>query len=198
MLRQLLPVLLLLAGTTGAVSAPDAPGFQAPGGTYVLDTPHSNILWQVGHFGSSGDAGRFERAAGLLQFDGANPEASNLDITIEVDSLNTGVPSFDELLKGPDYMNAAAFPEMRFQSQSIVRDGEHTGQLVGDLTFRGVTRPLALNVTWEGVGQRDNRTTMRFSATGTLQRSKFGFSYGIPMINDEVRLTIDAELIRQP
>lgn len=200
-------VAALLTGSADAATAPKTFALpltgdlsQTTSGAYDLDPTHTSVTWQVSHLGLSLYTARFDKAAGVLNFNSAKPELSSLDVTIDANSLSTGATAFDEQLKGAEYLGAIAHPQMRFRSTKIVRTGPRSGTMTGNFDFRGITKPVTLEVVWNGVADHPmlKRKWMGFTATGTLKRSEFGFGYGIPMVSDEVRFTIQTEVIHQP
>jgi len=166
-------------------------------GNYRLDPAHASVVWSISHVGISNYTARFDDIRGSLSFDPLSPEKSQLDIRIDPISISTGDAEFDEIIAvGSSYFNAERFPEIRFVSREITITGDNTGAITGDLTFRGTTLPLSLNVVFNGAGKSFGHKgkTLGFSATGTLMRSDFGLTtlkgFGI---GDEVKLRIETE-----
>ena len=127
-------------------------------------------------------------------------------MTVRVASVQTGVAAFDRNLRSPDFFDAAGFPVITFKSTAIKRTGDKTGEVSGDLTMLGVTKPVVLDVTWVFTGEHPfgkinsayrEKTVSVFSAKGTLKRSEWGLSRVIPLISDEIMLHIEAELIKK-
>jgi len=169
----------------------------APAGNYALDPAHASVVWSLSHAGLSQYTARFDDVSGALSFDPENPTASRVDIRIDPASVSTGDPKFDETIAtGGKYFNAGSFPEIRFVSTGITKLSDSSGTITGDLTFRGVTKPLILNAVFNGAGKSFGHSgkTLGFSATGRLSRSDFGLSYLSNFgIGDEVSLVIEAE-----
>ncbi|MFN3286903.1 MAG: YceI family protein [Sphingomonadaceae bacterium] len=197
-------VAALLAATTAApAAAQPAPlrQVEAPSGTYVLDLGHSSLTFRVKHLGLSNYTMRFARFDATVDYDAADPTRSKLSVTIDPRSVRTDYPfpereNFDaKLANDPEYLNAGAHLEIRFVSRSITRTGPNTGRITGDLTLRGVTRPVTLEATFNGAVEHPFRRVPVFgvSATGTFRRSDFGMTVLIPMIGDEVQMTIETE-----
>jgi polyisoprenoid-binding protein YceI len=194
--------LALLA--TAAVAAPKgkSPVVEAPSGNYVIDLTHASIIWKVSHMGLSKYPARFVKFDGSLAFDATKPENSKLVVNIDPTSIRTEFPDkatkdFDaELSTSKDWFNSVAFPQITFVSKSVTRTGSSTANILGDLTFLGVTKPVTLKATYNGSMKKHMFTgqpMLGFSATGKLKRSDFGFSKYLPMIGDEVSLDIEAE-----
>lgn len=169
-----------------------------PEGAYRLDPNHATILFKIDHLGFSKLVGRFDRFDATLDFDPQSPEAATLVVTIDPASINLGLPSFDEELRGSGWLDVTRYPEARFESQGITITGEDTGTVTGDLTLHGVTAPVTLDVTFNGGGSNilTGAYTLGFSAQGSLLRSTFGLGAFAPAIGDEVVLEIHAEFAR--
>ncbi len=178
---------LMLTATTAANAAP---------ATYKLDDSHTAVTWQVLHMGFSHPTGKFMNIDGALVLDEEKPENSSLNVTIPVAKQESGVPKLDEHMNGPDFFDAAKFPTATFKSTAVeVAADKKTAKVTGDLTLKGVTKPVTLDVTLVGSGEHPmtKARTHGFDATTTIKRSDFGVSYGVPMVSDEVKLTIVSE-----
>jgi len=162
---------------------------------YEFDKVHSSIMFFVNHLGFSISTGRFLDFDGSYTFNPDAPETSAVDVTIKTDSLAMQDDRWDAHLKNADFFNVEKFPTMHFKSTEIVKTGEKTGTLKGDLTLLGITKPVELAVTLVGAGKHPMapRLVSGFSATGTLKRSDFGMNYGLPNVGDEVEIRIEVE-----
>jgi len=169
---------------------------RAPAGTYALETRHSQILFAIAHLGLTDFWGRFDGLSGTLHFDNAAPEKSSVAISIDMTSVDTPSQWLNSELAGPNVFNAPAYPAATFQSTSVARTGPATGTITGNLTLHGVTKPVTLQVTFNGgrnspMGEGHD---LGFSATTTIKRTDFGIT-GMPwepMVGDNVTLTIEA------
>lgn len=168
---------------------------QAAPEEYAFDLPHTSISFYVNHLGVSYSTGRFTGFDGSFLFDEEKPENSSVDVTIHTNSLEMLDEKWNEHLKGPDFFNVAQFPDMTFKSVKVEKTGEKTAKLTGDLTLLGVTRPVILDVTLNGIAAHPMKGNpiIGFSVTGIIQRSEFGMTYGIPMVGDDVSLRIEVE-----
>ena len=188
---------LALIALSACVTAPDLDVAAAPEGAYVLDPAHASVNWSLSHSGLSFYTARFDDISGALDFDPDAPTASRLDIRIDPKSVSTGNPAWDNTLATEGkYFDGDAHPEIRFVSTSSVKLTDNTGTVTGDLTLRGVTKPVALNVTYNGAGKSFGHpgATLGFSATGKLIRSDWGMTHLTNFgIGDEVTLRIEAE-----
>jgi len=169
---------------------------QAPSGTYQMETAHSQLLFAIKHFGLTDFYGRFDRLSGTLTYDAAKPEASGVTVKIETGSVDTPSDALNNELSGPDVFDAGKFPEATFKSTSIVRTGPDTGTITGDLTLKGVTKPVTLNATFTGAADRPmgGGHALGFSATATIKRSDFGLTGMMwnSFVGDDVKLIVVA------
>lgn len=161
--------------------------------TYVIDPTHTQVAFSIDRLGFNHVLGQFDTISGELVLDEANPAASSVQATIQIGSVSTGFATRDEHLRADRWLNAAAFPTAEFRSTSVrLIDATHA-EVIGDLTLLGQTHPLTLNVTLNRIGAAQNgRQTAGLSATGTLTRSIWGFSMGVPNIGDDVAIQIEA------
>lgn len=193
LLTASLAFVLLSACATPPVIAPSA----APAGNYTLDPTHASVNWSLSHAGLSNYTARFDDISGALNFNPDAPELSTVDIRIDPKSVSTGLPKFDEeIATSGNYFDADTYPEIRFVSTDIKLTGEATGLITGDLTLKGVTKPVTLDVTFNGAGKSFGNPgkTLGFSATTKFLRSDYGMSHLVSFgIGDEVTLRIETE-----
>ena len=186
-------ILCLAACHTAPTLAPSP----ALSGNYVLDPAHASVTWSVSHAGLSHYTARFETIEGALRYDALAPEASRVDIRINPVSVSTGLPDFDDTIANDSrYFDAKTYPKIRFVSTEVQALSENAGTVTGELTFRGQTHPLTLDVTYNGVGKSFGHPgdTLGFSATGELSRTQYGLTYLKNFgIGDTVTLRIEAE-----
>jgi polyisoprenoid-binding protein YceI len=191
---------LLAAGPAIAQTAP-----QPPAGAYYMDKAHTSLTFRVNHLGFSHYTARFSRVDGQMAFDPEHPASMHVDASIDVTSLELNTPpaGFHDQLMSPAWFGAASFPQMTFHSTKVELTGPHAARVTGDLSFHGVTRPVTLEVTYNG-GWPPNSfdpggARIGFSAHGVLQRSAFGLSTGIPApgtsmgVSDDVDIAIETE-----
>lgn len=175
--------------------------------TYTFDKDHTEIRFSWDHLGLSRQSGRFESVSGEVVFDPEKPEASRIDVRIPLKSLSTGVAALDDaLMKTPDYLNVSQHPEITFKSSEVIMTTARTANVSGELTFNGVTRPVMLSVVWNFSGEHPlskiNPTyagvyASGFSARTQILRSEFGITRSIPLVSDEIRISIETELHRR-
>jgi polyisoprenoid-binding protein YceI len=179
----------------------------ATAGDYVIDPDHTSIHFRVGHFHFSQVQGRFNRISGNFSFDPANPEASKAHVVVDVGSIDTNHRARDDHMRDPTYFNVARFPNAEFRSTRIVVTGARTGLMTGNLTILGVTIPVTLEVTFNGIAPHPlgNKfakyrgiTVAGFSARTTISRNSFGMTNGRGEKGDKAELTIEVEGWRKP
>ncbi|MFP3564419.1 YceI family protein [Paraburkholderia sp. SIMBA_030] len=159
---------------------------RVPPGQYELDPHHWSITFDVDHFKYSRFTTRLDRATAKLDWDGGGLDRSSVAATIDAASVDTDVPLLDKLVKGADMFDVVRYPQIRFVSTRFERTGDARGTLTGDLTIRGTTQPVTLDVTFNGFAPDPltKRDTLGFSAEGHFSRARFGLStwYAEPLI----------------
>lgn len=188
----LFSVAVLAPMASAQVASADPAAVQA--GTYSLETSHARVVFAVSHMGFSTWYGDFSGATGTLTLDPKNPAAAKLAVTIPVASVTTTNAVLDGELKAPDWFDAAKFPTITFTSTKVVPTGPASAKVTGDLTFHGVTKPVTLDATFKasGTNPMSKAFTIGFEVKGALKRSDFGVSKYVPLIGDDVDLTISA------
>ena len=190
--------LIPVAGVTSASAQPES---------YVFDKQHTEVRFSWDHLGLSRQSGRLRDISGEVIFDRAAPEASRIDVRLPLKSLTTGVTALDDVLVNkPDYFNVSQYPDITFKSTEVVMTTAKTANVTGDLTVNGVTRTVMLSVVWNFVGEHPLSKinpvyagvfATGFSARTQILRSDFGITRSIPLVSDEIRITIEAELHRR-
>lgn len=187
-----------LALAQAAPAGPSKNLADAPAGAYELDGSHASLVWKVSHLGLSAYTARFDKISGSLNFDPKAPAKSSVSISVDPTSASTGLPNFDKKIRD-DYFQSAKFPAITFNSTKVEQTGPTTGKVTGDVTFLGVTKPVTLDVTWNGgvFNKFAGGYAIGFSAKGALKRSEFGFSAMTPNIGDQVDLAIEIEFVNK-
>lgn len=207
--------ILLFAFALAACGAPNAPATSeappteaavehtAPAGAYTLDKSHASLIVRLGHLGYSQFTARFTTWDATMNLDPANPENSNISVTIDPRSIASDNPpaGFIDIMRN-DFLKSGEFPQITFRSTAIERTGPNTARVTGDLTLLGVTHPVTLearfNGGYEGM-QLDPHARVGLSAHGTFNRSDFGMAYGIPPagtnmgVSDTVEVIVETE-----
>lgn len=177
----------------------------APAGTWELDPAHTSVQFKVRHMMVSNVRGDFEKISGNVTYDEDDISRSSADITIDANSINTRVAKRDKHLKSPDFLDAEKYPLLVFRSKRVERAGEGKLKITGDLTIRGVTREVVLDVEGPTPPVRDFQGKMRVGGTAStmINRKDFGLTWNKAIetdgvvVGDEVEITIDIELVRE-
>lgn len=187
MKRPLLAAALALASTVA---------FAAPL-TYKIDANHTDVVASWSHFGFSNPIAHFGKIDGNITYDPANVGASKVEVSIPLSGLDSHVPDFDAHLRSGDFFDAEKFPTITFKSTSVKAAGKGKLKVTGDLTIKGVTKPVVLDVTINktGVQPMAKREAAGFSATTTVKRTDFGLGLYAPNVSDQVKLSITTEAI---
>lgn len=169
-------------------------------GRYTLDPAHGKITWSVSHMGFSTYVGQFHDVAATLVLDVKNPAASTLDATIGIKSAGTFSQGLDQHLQTADFFDAANHPTARFTATRITLVDARNARIDGQLTLRGVTRPVTMTARFNqaGVSPVNKRYTIGFDGEATIKRSEFGVNYGLPFVSDAVTLKLEAEFLAEP
>lgn len=168
------------------------------GGQFALDPSHAKIIFSTTHFGFSTYYGLFTNFDAKLNFDTSAPAKSTLDVTINLDGIDTTNAKLDAHLKSADFFDVAHFPVATFKATKVEVTGPAAGKVTGDLTLHGVTKPITLEASFNGGGLNpmSKAYVVGFNATGTIKRSDFGIKTYVPAVGDDVTLTISAEFDR--
>ena len=172
---------------------------------WKLDPQHTEIRFIWDHLGLSRQSGEMREVYGRLQFAPTNPTAGEVEITMLLSGLSTGVTELDAMLRSFDYFDAKRYPRITFRSTTVVPTGDKTGQLTGDLMIRGVTKPVVLDVVWNYTGEHPLAPynpvhrgvwVTGFTASATLNRSAWGLTQAAPLVSDKITIEINAEFTR--
>lgn len=188
----------------GRVAPPTNVSVDQPAGRYALDPAHASVIWRVSHFGLSMYTGRFNTITAALDLDAQAPQNSKIAVTIAAASVDTG----HQALGGKKDFNAeianAAFgaeknPQITFVSRAITLTSPTSGNVAGDLTLNGVTKPASLAVTYYGgkANPFNGKPRLGFAARGTIKRSDWGVTNWAGAVGDEVELVIEAEFQKE-
>lgn len=176
-----------------------------PEGNYVVDPTHANIVWTVSHLGLSDYVARFTAFDISIDYDPENIENSKIMASIDPSSIQTAYPNadkkdFDKILAtGKNWFNVGKFASIDFASTKITMTGEDTAKMQGNLTFLGLTKPVVLDVVFNGAMQRHpfaGKPVMGFSATTTIDRSKWGMSQYVPQVGALVEVSVSGEFLK--
>jgi polyisoprenoid-binding protein YceI len=176
-----------------------------PAATYQIDSSHSSAGFTVRHMMVSNVSGAFAKLSGTVEYDPSNVGQSRIEAVIDATTVNTRNEKRDEHLRSADFFDTANNPTITFRSKRVEKAGDGQLRLVGDLTIRGVTKEVVLDVegpTPEILAQGAYR--MGASATTRINRKDFGVNWnraldsGGLVVSDEVRINIEVELVRKP
>lgn len=186
----------LVAGVTTAALAGTA---QAAPSVYVIDPTHTFVTFEVKHYGTSTNRGRFDKKSGSITIDKA-AKTGKAEVTIDTGSINTGTAPFDGHLKNKDFFSSETFPTATFKGDKFTFDeNQKVTQVSGTLTLLGKTQPVTL--TASNYNCYENARLKREVCGGdfetTIQRSAYGMGFGLPGIPDDVKLLIQVEAIKQ-
>jgi polyisoprenoid-binding protein YceI len=201
---------MLLAATVASLAAslvvavpsaepaqtPAAPTTPAAGArSCTVDGVHSKAFFRVLHMGAGQFWGRFNDVSGSFSFDPANMASAKFDVTIKIESVDSGNEDLDKHLRSPDFFAAKDFPTMTFRSTGVEGASAAGGTLKGELTMKGVTKPVTAKLEFTGMADMGRGAKAGFEATFTVKRSEFGINYGVEKgaIGDEVRVTVALE-----
>lgn len=187
-MKRLLAAAALALATTVAFAAPL---------TYKIDANHTDVIASWSHFGFSNPIAHFGKVDGFITYDPAKVGESKVEVTIPLSGLNSHVSSFDEHLRSDDFFDAANHPDITFKSTSVKSAGKDKLAVTGDLTIKGITKSVTLDVTINklGVQPMAKREAAGFEATTTIKRSDFGVGKYAPNVSDEVKISITTEAI---
>jgi polyisoprenoid-binding protein YceI len=166
--------------------------------TWTLDPNHTNAQFTVRHLGISNVQGEFTKISGTVQLDDADPSNSSIDVTIDVNSIDTRVAMRDNDLKSEHFLNAAMYPTITFKSTKVEKTGDEY-KVTGNLTIRGVTKEVVLDVGALSAPRKDPMSKTGgirrgAAASLTINRQDFGVAADPGMVGDEVAIQIDLEM----
>lgn len=164
-------------------------------GEYTLDVAHASVVWRVSHFGLSNYTARFDKLEGKINLAPAAVGNSRAEFSIEAASVNTGLAPFNKKLMAPEFFDGEKNPRITFKSSKFEQVGAKQFKLTGDLTLRGITKPITWDVTFNG-GMYNSYAQAQatgFSARGTVKRSDWGMKEYLGIVGDEVEVIVEAE-----
>lgn len=190
---------LLAGGAVVAQAALTKVPSEVQAGDYRLDPAHGKITWSVDHLGFSKYYGQFVNVQAELKLDPANPAASSLTATIPLTEVDSNSDGLNRHLQTADFFDTANHPVATFRSVHIMLDPARPNEAMvhGELTLRGVTRPVTMEVEFNQAGQTRNGYRAGFDGEATIKRSEFGINFALPTLGDEVELHIEGEFLKQ-
>ena len=170
---------------------------------WAIDPAHTEIQFKVKHLVISTVSGKFEKFDGSVYSSSSDFSDAEVEFYTDVNTINTGQPDRDAHLKSPDFFDAANYPKLTFKSKNIRKTGDGTYIMTGDLTIRGTTKTVQLNVEYGGTTKDPwGNTKAGFEITGKVNRKEFGLSWnavtetGGLVVAEEVKLQLAVELVK--
>jgi polyisoprenoid-binding protein YceI len=186
--------LVLIAAATLAAGAA-----QAQSAAYAIDPTHTFVTFEIGHFGTSTNRGRFDKKEGTIQLDKAG-KSGKVEMTIDMTSINTGTAAFDKHLQSADLFDAAKHPTAKFSADKFSFNGDKVSEVSGTLTLLGKTNPVTLKASQFNCYQNPmlKREVCGGDFETTIDRSAYGLNYGIQWgFPKDVRLVVQVEAVKQ-
>ncbi|MBN8761815.1 MAG: polyisoprenoid-binding protein [Thiobacillus sp. 63-78] len=186
-MKKLALVLALASIAGSALAAPQ---------TYAIDPTHTQPRFEYNHFGYSNQMHSFDKTSGTIVYDKA-AKTGSVDVTIDAKSVNTGYPLFNEHIQDEDFFNTAKYPTITFKSTAVKFDGDKPVSVDGNLTIKGVTKPVTLTLT---SFQAMPHPIMKKDAIGAnavtkIKRTEFNMGKYAPYVSDDVILQIPLEAV---
>lgn len=186
--------LALIAAATLAAGAA-----QAQSASYAIDPTHTFVTFEISHFGTSTNRGRWDKKEGTVQFDKAG-KSGKVELTIDVASINTGTAAFDRHLRGTDFFDVEKYPTAKFVADKFVFNGDKVSEVSGSLTMLGKTHPVTLKASQFNCYQNPmlKREVCGGDFETTIDRTAYGMNYGIQWgFPKDVRLVVQVEAVKQ-
>ncbi len=186
-----------LAATLILAASASAPAFAAPE-TYAIDNNHTYPRFSYKHLGFSTQLSRFNKVTGQVVFD-KEAKTGSVDITIDMKSVDTGSALFDEHIQAEDFLDTAKYPTATFKSTKVVFNGDKPAEIIGNLTMKGVTKPVTLTVTsfLAMPHPMQKKDAIGADAFVVVKRTDFNMGKYAPHVGDEVRIDIALEAIKK-
>ena len=184
-MKKLITLAIAATLSTAAFAAPE---------TYTMDGTHTFPRFEYSHFGYSTQLSRFDKTTGTVTLDKA-AKTGAVDVTIDATSVNTGYPLFNQHIQGEDFFDTAKYPTITYKSTKVNFDGDKPASVEGNLTIKGVTKPVTLTVTSFHCMPHPmlKKDACGANATATIKRSEFNAGKYAPYVGDDVTLTIAVE-----
>jgi polyisoprenoid-binding protein YceI len=189
LMRTLLMTIALVMLSTSAFAA-----------KFEIDPAHTSVTFTVPHLMISKVKGRFDKFNGSFDFDEKSMKLDNVQVNIKTESINTNEKDRDKHMRSPDFFDVAKFPEMTFKSTKVVYDKDKPDKIEGNLTIRGVTKPITLDLDYNGaITDPGGNRVVSFEAEGKIDRKDFGLIWnkaldkGGVTVGDEIKIEIEGE-----
>ncbi|MBO8207876.1 YceI family protein [Acinetobacter nosocomialis] len=162
---------------------------------YKIDPTHTATVFSWNHFGFSTPSANFSDIQGVIKVDNAKPANSSVNVTIPLSSVNTNVPALDKEFQQEAWFNAAKYPNITFKSTKVETKDKKHFKITGDLTVKGVTKPVVLDAVLNKQGEHPMAKVpaIGFNATTSFNRSDFGLGNYVPNVGDKITVNITTE-----
>lgn len=172
--------------------------------TWNFDPAHFDVQFSARHMMVATVRGKFTGVTGSVQFDPENPATASVEATIDVSTVDTGMADRDGHLKSGDFFNVEEFPTMTFKSNAVNLTGDAKGTMTGDLTIRGVTKTVTINVEYFGpiTNPMNQDTHVGFTASTKIDREEWGLTWNVALdtggvlVGKEIKIELDGEIIK--
>ncbi|QJR82797.1 polyisoprenoid-binding protein [Alteromonas pelagimontana] len=170
-------------------------GANAAPETYKIDPGHTSVIASWSHFGFSHPTAAFNGAEGTITFDADSPEDAKISVSMDVETVDSFVEKLNEEFLGKDYFDVESHPKATFKSTKVVAKGGDKYDVHGDLTIKGITKPVVMHATLNKQGKHpmNQKPTVGFDAEAEIMRSEFGLGKYVPNVGDKVKLRITTE-----
>jgi polyisoprenoid-binding protein YceI len=173
--------------------------------TWLIDASHTRANFSVRHMMISNVHGHFDKVEGAVDFNEQNPTRSTVDVKIAAASVDTRDEKRDGHLRSPDFFDAEKYPYLTFKSTKAEKTGENTGRVYGNLTIRDVTKPVVLEVEYNGQAKSPWGTVSAgFSATTKINRKDWNLNWNVALetggvlVSDAISINLEVEIVKQP
>jgi len=165
--------------------------------SYTIDPRHTHPSYEINHFGWSTQRGRFDNVTGSITLDRV-AKTGSVDVSVDTNSVSSGVGKLDEHLKSEDFFNVAKYPTITFKATKMTFNGDTPASVPGEITILGVTKPAVLTITRFSCGVHPmlKKDVCGAEASTTIKRSEFGMTKYVPALGDEVKLLINVEAFK--
>ena len=162
---------------------------------YGLDPQHTSVVVSWSHFGFSNPTADISDVSGILAFDEQNPEKSSVNVKLPMKTIDSHVKALTDEFLGKDYFDVKTYPEAIFQSTSVESKGNNKYDITGNLTIKGITKPVVLHaiLNKKDVHPMVKKEAIGFDATGVIKRSDFKIDQYVPAVSDEVTIRLSTE-----
>ena len=163
---------------------------------YIFDKVHTQIFFSASHAGFTTSTGAFTKFDGRFSFDEDDFSQSDIEVTIKTSSIDLNDKTWNKHMMGAKWFDAKQYPEMVFKSTEVKKTGDKTLDIVGNLTLKGVTKPVTLKATFNKAGVQFGKQKVGFSAVTTIDRTQFGMDYAVPAIGTQIPIRIEVEGVK--